>query len=315
MLAASSPPSPSFHWRSYFENYPELLQPPEALEYNEQAAWQHYNHTGRAQHRVASPLRLRFRYTGANASPGLTNQLLAHLSAFMIAQAAGAEVVVAPFVSRRAFTEPAEWLWQPAESVLDINSMAEYWRPRGLVIHRVRCPGCAACYAPPWLRALLPACLSLCEEVPAQVHTCQQRCCCTQPAARVCCCCREPTALLYELLLAAAPPLPPPAHAHTHTSPHTHPPPHLPHTHKPPHPSPTHTTTTIIITHTPCCRPLSSAPLKEPTTPSCWNVTTLPQPCMATRAAPQQSCRLSSRSCRRWRSARGGQRSLSQRRS
>jgi hypothetical protein len=130
--ATTPPVDPSFDWHAYLDNYPELLQPPASLEYSEQAAWRHYNTTGRAQGWVATRLTLRLRYTGANASPGLTNQLLAHMAAFMIARATNAKIVVAPFVSRRAFVEPAEWMWQSAESVFDIGRMAEYWRPRGL---------------------------------------------------------------------------------------------------------------------------------------------------------------------------------------
>ncbi|PSC70520.1 axi 1 [Micractinium conductrix] len=97
-------------------------------------AWQHYDSVGRAEGRVASPLRLRLRYTTAG---GLTNQLLAHLPTFVIARELGAEVVVPPAVSRPGFFRGnKEWRWESAETLLDLDKMKAYWAPRGLVVHK-----------------------------------------------------------------------------------------------------------------------------------------------------------------------------------
>ena len=198
--ASGEPVAVGFDWKAYLQHYPELLQPPHTLEYCEEAAWWHYRTVGRAQGRVASPLRLRLRYTGANASPGLTNQLLAHLSAFMIAYEAGAEVVVPPFISRSGFVQGPSWQWQPAESVLDINRMAEYWRPRGLTIVPVSCPGSAGRVGVLRSRNALACCLLACRGW--RVRACVQHWLAggTAPPAAASC--------LWLLLPASAPPVP-----------------------------------------------------------------------------------------------------------
>lgn len=110
-----------FNWRAYLRNYADLLQPPDSLDYSEQAARQHYETVGRAERRVATPLRLLLRFTAAG---GLTNQLLAHLPAFMIAQELGAEVVVPAAVSRAGFQRGIkEWRFERVETLLNLDKM------------------------------------------------------------------------------------------------------------------------------------------------------------------------------------------------
>ena len=111
----------AFDWRAYLHHYPDLLRPPTSLAFTQEAAWQHYDSVGRAEGRVASPLRLRLRYLAAG---GLTNQLLGHVPAFMIARELGAEVVVPPVVSRPGFIRHnKEWRWESAETLLDLDKM------------------------------------------------------------------------------------------------------------------------------------------------------------------------------------------------
>jgi len=131
----SPPDAPDFDWVAYLANYPELLHPPISLNYGKQDAWHHYESAGRAQGRVAARLTLRLRYT---THQGLTNQLLGHLAAFMIAQEMGAEVVMSPAVSKNSFNMQEQvWQWQSTESVFDLGKMTAYWRDNGLVIHKV----------------------------------------------------------------------------------------------------------------------------------------------------------------------------------
>ena len=137
----------AFDWRAYLHHYPDLLRPPTSLAFTQKAAWQHYDSVGRAEGRVASPLRLRLRYTTAG---GLTNQLLAHLPTFVIARELGAEVVVPPAVSRPGFFRGnKEWRWESAETLLDLDKMKVGAGRRGAACPGVRCP------TPPC--ALLPA--------------------------------------------------------------------------------------------------------------------------------------------------------------
>jgi hypothetical protein len=135
-LSSSRADGTSFNWRAYLHNYPELLLSPTSLSFTEDDARRHWYTTGRAQGRVATWLTLRLRYTTAG---GLTNQLLAHLPAFMIAREVGADVVVAPVVSRSGFTRGnKEWRMESAETLFDLDKMQAFWRDQGLVVHKVR---------------------------------------------------------------------------------------------------------------------------------------------------------------------------------
>ena len=80
---------------------------------------------------------------------GLTNQLMGHLSALLIAQEVGAGVVLPPVFARDAFAGDAAWEVAPTESLLDVDSMATYWAHRNLRIHKVRPVGAQGAGTPP----------------------------------------------------------------------------------------------------------------------------------------------------------------------
>lgn len=82
------------------------------------------------------------RYT---ACTGLINQHYSHIAAFSLAAALGAELILPPAVCRDSFAhyfsmnrEKNEVRWSPVplESLLDVDAIIDYWRPRGMVVHR-----------------------------------------------------------------------------------------------------------------------------------------------------------------------------------
>lgn len=132
--SASRPPAADgFDWRAYLANYPDLVFQPGGLPFTAEAAAAHYEGAGRAAGRVAQPLDLRLRYMTAY---GLANQLLAILTGLMIAQEVGAGVVLHPAWARSAFDGNASWELAPIESLLDVEAMAAWWSPRGLMIFK-----------------------------------------------------------------------------------------------------------------------------------------------------------------------------------
>lgn len=138
--AGAIPEDPEFDWVAYFHNYPELLRHPISLDFTKEAAWEHYRTIGKAEGMIARRLTLRLRYhTGGQNKPGgLNNQLLCHLTAFMMAQEIGSEVVLAPALKRTAFAaEGNSWIWEDTDTLLDVDKMVAYWATRGLVVHKV----------------------------------------------------------------------------------------------------------------------------------------------------------------------------------
>jgi len=88
------------------------------------------------------PFRLLLRYTVCG---GLINQHYAHISALMIAQALGAEVVLPLACYRESFgqhfslhTEENEMKWYsaPLETLVDVDRLVDVWRDWGLIIHK-----------------------------------------------------------------------------------------------------------------------------------------------------------------------------------
>ncbi len=148
--AGAIPEDPEFDWVAYFHNYPELLRHPISLDFTKEAAWEHYRTIGKADGKIARRLTMRLRYhTGGQNKPGgLNNQLLCHLTAFMMALEIGSEVVLAPALKRTAFAaEGNSWIWEDTDTLLDVDKMVAYWATRGLVVHKVG--GAASISSPP----------------------------------------------------------------------------------------------------------------------------------------------------------------------
>ena len=110
----------------------------------EDAARKHYLERGRAEGRVYKRIRVVRRYT---ACTGLINQHYSHIAAFSLAAMLGAELVLPPAVCRDSFAHyfsvfkeknEVQWSPVPLESLLDVDGIINYWRPRGLVLHKVR---------------------------------------------------------------------------------------------------------------------------------------------------------------------------------
>ena len=71
---------------------------------------------------------------------GLCNQLQMHKSAFMIAHAMGAELILAPARRRKNFKEyyvTDSFQHVPIDTLLNVESAAVFWSRRGLIVHRV----------------------------------------------------------------------------------------------------------------------------------------------------------------------------------
>lgn len=124
-----------FQWMAYLNNYQHLLQPPTNLNYSESAARQHYDAVGRQGGWVAREIDVRLRYV---ATGGLTNQLFSHLSAFLLAQELGAQLVLAPALSRTRFGSKKNVMWpvRGIDTIFDVAKMTSYWQTRGLVLHK-----------------------------------------------------------------------------------------------------------------------------------------------------------------------------------
>lgn len=109
---------------------------------SEDAARQHYLERGRAEGRVYKRIRVVLRYT---ACTGLINQHYSHIAAFSLAAMLGAELVLPPAVCRDSFAHyfsvfkeknEVQWSPVPLDSLLDVDGIINYWRPRGLVLHK-----------------------------------------------------------------------------------------------------------------------------------------------------------------------------------
>ena len=150
-IQAPSPPPPvitsdisripaDFDWQTYLLYNPELR---DAGISTQQQAEEHYVSIGYAQGMIYKRLRVLLRYT---ACTGLINQHYSHIAAFSLCAVLGAELVLPPAVKRDSFAhyfsvfkEHNEVKWTPAplESLLNVDKIVEFWRSRGLTVHRV----------------------------------------------------------------------------------------------------------------------------------------------------------------------------------
>ena len=136
-----------FDWQTYLLYNPELR---DAGIGTQQQAEDHYVQTGYANGMIYKRLRVLLRYT---ACTGLINQHYSHIAAFSLCAVLGAELVLPPAVKRDSFAhyfsvfkEHNEVKWTPAplESLLNVDKIVEFWRGRGLTVHRVRLLPCLA---------------------------------------------------------------------------------------------------------------------------------------------------------------------------
>lgn len=148
---ASPPPAPmirqritsvpaDFDWQTYLLYNPELRDKGISTQ---QQAEDHYVRIGYTEGMIYKRLRVLLRYT---ACTGLINQHYSHIAAFSLCAVLGAELVLPPAVKRDSFAhyfsvfkEHNEVKWTPAplESLLNVDKIVEFWRGRGLTVHRV----------------------------------------------------------------------------------------------------------------------------------------------------------------------------------
>lgn len=128
-----------FDWQTYLLYNPELQQ---AGLTTQSLAEQHYTSQGRAMGLIYKRLRVLLRYT---ACTGLINQHYSHIAAFSLSAVLGAELVLPPAVKRDSFAhyfsvfkEHNEVKWTPAplESLLNVDKLIDFWKNRGLTVHR-----------------------------------------------------------------------------------------------------------------------------------------------------------------------------------
>lgn len=148
---ASPPPAPAtrqritsvpadFDWQTYLLYNPELRDKGIGTQ---QQAEDHYVRIGYTEGMIYKRLRVLLRYT---ACTGLINQHYSHIAAFSLCAVLGAELVLPPAVKRDSFAhyfsvfkEHNEVKWTPAplESLLNVDKIVDFWRGRGLTVHRV----------------------------------------------------------------------------------------------------------------------------------------------------------------------------------
>ena len=129
-----------FDWQTYLLYNPELRDKGVTTQ---QSAEDHYIRIGYTEGMIYKRLRVLLRYT---ACTGLINQHYSHIAAFSLCAVLGAELVLPPAVKRDSFAhyfsvfkEHNEVKWTPAplESLLNVDKIVEFWRGRGLTVHRV----------------------------------------------------------------------------------------------------------------------------------------------------------------------------------
>ena len=150
-LQTSPPPAPvirqrittvpaDFDWQTYLLYNPELRDKGVS---SQQQAEDHFIRIGYTEGMIYKRLRVLLRYT---ACTGLINQHYSHIAAFSLCAVLGAELVLPPAVKRDSFAhyfsvfkEHNEVKWTPAplESLLNVDKIVEFWRGRGLTVHRV----------------------------------------------------------------------------------------------------------------------------------------------------------------------------------
>lgn len=91
------------------------------------------------------PFRLVLRYTVCG---GLINQQYGHISAFAVAQALGAEIVLPLACYRESFNQryslnnelnSMHWHSAPLETLMDVERLITTWKQWGFIVHKV-CP-------------------------------------------------------------------------------------------------------------------------------------------------------------------------------
>ena len=109
----------------------------------EEQAMQHYISKGRSEGRIYQHLRIIVRYT---ACTGLINQQYSHISAFVLAAALGAELILPTAAKRDSFAHyfstfkeknEVNWTADPLSNLLDVDHIVNFWQERGLRIHQV----------------------------------------------------------------------------------------------------------------------------------------------------------------------------------
>ena len=68
------------------------------------------------------------------------------MGAITLARALGTELVLPPALHRDSYNSSYEvtpWARQPAGTLLDVQALRDYWLPKGLTIHTVRCIRCS----------------------------------------------------------------------------------------------------------------------------------------------------------------------------
>jgi hypothetical protein len=131
---AAAPPL-DFNWKLY-----KFYSGGSLSAASQQQAVEHYLRSGQPNRGCYhSPPLITIRYL---AEAGLTNQLLGHLSALGIAEGIASrglpvQLVLQPALWRSSFNHSfysTAWTPAPIRTLLDVDSMAAYWEPRGVTI-------------------------------------------------------------------------------------------------------------------------------------------------------------------------------------
>ena len=175
-----------FDWQTYLLYNPELRDRGVGTQ---QQAEDHYIRIGYTEGMIYKRLRVLLRYT---ACTGLINQHYSHIAAFSLCAVLGAELVLPPAVKRDSFAhyfsvfkEHNEVKWTPAplESLLNVDKIIEFWRGRGLTVHRVCHP---SAFIEKTMRSLHSAACVLPDKFQARCYSALMYCfqCCTAQCTR-----------------------------------------------------------------------------------------------------------------------------------
>lgn len=140
-----------FDWQTYLLYHPELRD--EGV-VSDSTAREHYLRKGRGEGYIFRRLRVILRYT---ACTGLINQHYSHIAAFSLCAVLGAELVLPPAVKRDSFAHyfsvfaeqnEVKWTSDDLDSLLHVEKIIEFWKNRGLTVHRVSFPFASyACFS------------------------------------------------------------------------------------------------------------------------------------------------------------------------
>ena len=79
---------------------------------------------------------------------GLINQIYMSMAALALAIASGAEIELAPAVTRNTYSlsmQDALWTDVPLTDFLDVDYIVSVWHSRGVIVHKVRAAGVRLC--------------------------------------------------------------------------------------------------------------------------------------------------------------------------